>query len=264
MSLKMRPDEFNETFYDNLAKKYDKTYHPKNWEREYTTKIEKKFIRKNLVKNGLALEIGVGQGRFTGLLAEQSRKVIAVDISQEMLKIAKERNKNYKNIEFRKSNVLELDKLEEYGKFDVVVFFWLLPHIEDMSKVLYIVKNALKEDGVIIFNLWNKNSIYRNYLVKRNEQMEKQGDVPKYRENGSVYTKYLTFYEMLHLIKSVKLGIYDETCSGFIPFKIYRGLRTLLPLSIITESIGKFFFKSRCYNQLFACKTIGISNTQSE
>ena len=70
----MRADDFNEEFYNDIAKQYDKGYHPENWERKNTTEQEIGFIASNLIRDGRTLEIGAGQGRLTGTIAKLDRK----------------------------------------------------------------------------------------------------------------------------------------------------------------------------------------------
>lgn len=253
MRIKMRADDFNEEFYNDIAKQYDKGYHPENWERKNTTEQEIGFIASNLIRDGRTLEIGAGQGRLTGTIAKLSKSVVAADISEEMLRIAAERNKDKNNIEYVKKDIKELHLLSGYGQFDTVVFYWLLPHIEDMLNVLEIVRGAVKKSGIIIFNMWNKDSIYCDYLAKKRNEMEVRNAVSEHWGKGSVYTKFLTYNEMMQLIEDADLEIDNELNIGFVPLQVYRGGRFLFSVFKVTEFIGKRFFKHRCYNQLFAC-----------
>ena len=47
-----------------------------------------------------ALDVGCGTGSFSRLLAERSGRVVALDLSPRMIEIAKERSKQYPNIQF--------------------------------------------------------------------------------------------------------------------------------------------------------------------
>ena len=47
-----------------------------------------------------ALEVGCGSGAFARLLATRAEQVLALDVSQQMIRLAKERSLQYTNIEF--------------------------------------------------------------------------------------------------------------------------------------------------------------------
>src|SRR5687767_6102099 len=52
------------------------------------------------------LEIGCGTGKFSRLLAQRAEKVLAIDLSPQMIRLAQERSKLYPNIDFVKSDVM--------------------------------------------------------------------------------------------------------------------------------------------------------------
>ena len=54
-----------------------------------------------------ALEIGCGTGAFARLLAQRSQNVLAVDLSPEMIRIARERSAQFPNIEFELADVCD-------------------------------------------------------------------------------------------------------------------------------------------------------------
>ena len=50
---------------------------------------------------GKSVEFGCGSGYFTKTLAKKSEKIVATDISNEMLEIAQNNMKGFKNTEFK-------------------------------------------------------------------------------------------------------------------------------------------------------------------
>src|SRR5204863_8855831 len=52
------------------------------------------------------LEIGCGTGRFTRRLAERAQSVVALDLSAQMLRLAKAQTANYPNIEYLLADVM--------------------------------------------------------------------------------------------------------------------------------------------------------------
>src|SRR5262245_51175001 len=60
-----------------------------------------KFLLKQIPERcKQALEIGCGTGEFSRLLAQRSEKVLAIDLSPQMIRLAGERSQAYQNIEF--------------------------------------------------------------------------------------------------------------------------------------------------------------------
>src|SRR5690348_11165812 len=96
-----------------------------------------------------ALEVGCGGGEFTRLLASRARSVIALDLSPEMIRLAKAYSSNYKNIEYRLCDVMQTS-LPDAG-FDCVVSIATLHHLP-LEQALQKMKDALKPGGTLIIN----------------------------------------------------------------------------------------------------------------
>ena len=79
-----------------------------------------KFLKEKtneLIKNKKVLDYGCGNGVHTGWLAEEADRIVAIDISQQSLDIAKRRVKK-ENAEFL---VMDCENLKfENNSFDVV------------------------------------------------------------------------------------------------------------------------------------------------
>jgi SAM-dependent methyltransferase len=94
-----------------------------------------------------SLEIGCGTGSFTRLLAYQSKRVLALDLSPQMIRIAREQSKLYTNIESQVADVLSWPfPAEQYDCIISIATFHHLPLETTLPKV----KQALKPNGVLI------------------------------------------------------------------------------------------------------------------
>jgi len=84
-------------------------------------------------QRGTCVEVGCGPGRMTGALARRFDRVIAVDVSPEMLERAR-RNVGDGNVEFR---VVPGDRLAgiEDGVADVLVCYLVLQHLPNRRVV---------------------------------------------------------------------------------------------------------------------------------
>jgi ubiquinone/menaquinone biosynthesis C-methylase UbiE len=93
------------------------------------------------------LEIGCGTGAFSRALAARSSRAVALDLSPEMVRIARERSRQHTNIDFHIADALEWEFPPDH--FDCVVSIATLHHLP-MEAVLPKIKRTLKTNGVLI------------------------------------------------------------------------------------------------------------------
>ena len=96
-----------------------------------------------------ALEIGCGIGEFARLLAARARSVVAIDLSPQMIRLAKSQSANYQNIEYLLGDVMGL-ALPAEG-YDCIVSMATLHHLP-LGDALLKMKEALKSNGVLIIH----------------------------------------------------------------------------------------------------------------
>jgi ubiquinone/menaquinone biosynthesis C-methylase UbiE len=94
-----------------------------------------------------ALEIGCGTGAFSRLLAKRSDRVLALDLSPHMIQIARERSRQYSNIEFQIADATTWAYPAE--RFDCAASIATLHHLP-AGDTLSRMREALKPDGTLI------------------------------------------------------------------------------------------------------------------
>lgn len=110
------------------------------------------------VKKGMKiLDVGCGTGNFSIKLAKMGCKVIGIDISEEMLNIAKEKaKKEALDIQFYKMDVYDLKFEDEY--FDGVFSMAAFEFIKEPDKALNEIFRVIKKGGQILVGTINKDS----------------------------------------------------------------------------------------------------------
>ena len=93
------------------------------------------------------LEIGCGTGGFARRLAERSQHVLALDLSPEMIRIAREQSAQFPNIEFQLADVRDWPLADE--SFDCIASIATLHHVP-IREILLKMKTALKPGGVLL------------------------------------------------------------------------------------------------------------------
>jgi ubiquinone/menaquinone biosynthesis C-methylase UbiE len=93
------------------------------------------------------LEIGCGTGGFARRLAERSQHVLALDLSGEMIRIAREQSAQFPNIEFQLADVRDWPLADQ--NFDCITSIATLHHLP-FPEMLLKMKAALKPGGVLL------------------------------------------------------------------------------------------------------------------
>jgi SAM-dependent methyltransferase len=102
------------------------------------------------------LEVGCGMGRFTSLLAGRGHAVTAVDLSPDLLAVAREHDRDGR-IRYVCCDAAEADRRVE-GPFEAAVGFFFLHHLAELEPVLAAVARLLVPGGRAAFcepNAWN-------------------------------------------------------------------------------------------------------------
>ncbi|MBP7055377.1 MAG: methyltransferase [Candidatus Omnitrophica bacterium] len=95
----------------------------------------------------VALEIGCGTGMFTQIFARSGARILAVDISPDLLQKARARDLSSSDVTFLEKRFEDCDSL---GPFDAIIGSSILHHLE-VREALSKIYNLLKPGGVISF-----------------------------------------------------------------------------------------------------------------
>jgi ubiquinone/menaquinone biosynthesis C-methylase UbiE len=97
------------------------------------------------------LDLGCGTGRLISEMLIDGGEVTGVDVSDEMLKIAREK---FPNVEFVQG--ISSDLPFENDTFDVVVAAFLIVHVRDLRTTFREIHRVLKEGGRLILTNINQ------------------------------------------------------------------------------------------------------------
>ena len=153
---------------------YDLLYSDKNYSGEVDYII--KLIKENSNEAKTLLDMGSGTGKHAELFCNNGYIVHGIDLSEDMLKIAKNRIKDKEDkLSFSHSKIQELDLNK---KFDVVVsLFHVMCYLNsnnELIKAFEAAKNHLKKDGIFIFDFWYGPAVLTDLPVKRIKRFENE------------------------------------------------------------------------------------------
>lgn len=134
-------------FWNRFAKYYDR-FMSRTYQTQYKDIL--KMMEDELGKDKTVLEIGTGTGNIAINISSHTKKVIACDLSSNMIELAKEKAhaKEIENISFSVQDAYSPDFPE--NSFDVVVACNMLHVVHEPEKVLSSIRRVLRQDGVLI------------------------------------------------------------------------------------------------------------------
>lgn len=142
--------ELSKDFFDKSAKNYDCLV--QIYEDE---KIRFYSLLSLIDKNLNIIDFGCGTGLFLPFLAQINSNIIAIDTSSAMLAEAKEKMKNYKNINFINCDYREIPVQTEWA--DACFINMVLHHIDKPKDLIMIIKKYLKKNGKLIITDFYKH-----------------------------------------------------------------------------------------------------------
>lgn len=94
-----------------------------------------------------AFEIGCGTGAFARELARKARRVVAIDLATEMIRVARRRSVGVENVEFELADAMRWEFPK--AQFDFVSSIATLHHLQQ-RELLIKIKDALRPNGVLV------------------------------------------------------------------------------------------------------------------
>ena len=145
----------------------------------YADFLEESFKKADIKVNEV-LDMGCGTGGIAALLADRGYDMIALDISPEMLSIAREKNHG-KNTLLLCQDMREFELYGTvqavYSSFDCINY---LTEKGDLDRVFALVRNYLESGGVFIFDI-NTEYRYKNVYDGMSYVYEVEDDMAVWR-----------------------------------------------------------------------------------
>lgn len=164
--------------FDQIAEHYDDWYDTKRG--SFIDKIETELAFKvlNVEKGMKVLDFGCGTGNFSIKLAKQGCRVTGVDISEDMLRIARSKAAKQKfDIDFIRIDGNNLAFSDNY--VDAVVSMAAFEFIKDPLEVLAELFRVVKPSGQVLVGTIAKDSAWGEYYKlesHRNDSVFKHAD----------------------------------------------------------------------------------------
>jgi len=147
--------------FDNIAQEYNDQYYGKGDIRAIHSFLIRKqrvleIYNKEIKKKAKILDIGCGPGIIIEELLSKNAEIYGIDISKEMINLAK---KKFPNVNF---SVGDAENIKfPNNTFDVVISMGLIEYLKNDIKAITESIRVLKKDGILILTVPNQKSIHR-------------------------------------------------------------------------------------------------------
>ncbi|WP_413944578.1 class I SAM-dependent methyltransferase [Bdellovibrio sp. HCB-162] len=211
----------NSTYWKQRLKKHGHT----GWgnaavyvfDQKYRLDVIKKFILDNFSKVATALDYGCGVGDFAKCLSPNIERIVAVDIDQSILDVAKVNN-SADNIDY-----ISQDDFFKIGKdsFDLIYTVTVLQHVtnkEDLLSLIEKFNELLKKNGHLL--------VYESFSNKNGQSF--------YQRTQSVAEWERIFSELFYVkYKIITRKSFEDFKSEFLAFQRKPAVRMLSRISNI-------------------------------
>lgn len=178
-------------YFNSVANKWDSMH---SFDEE---KIKAILDISNIKEGAKILDVATGTGILIKyLLDNKPKKIIAVDMAEKMIEVAKKKYDN-EDVQFK---VMDIMDYTEDG-FDYIFVYCAYPHFKDKNRLINHLSNMLKKGGkLVIAHSTSREEINRIHKGKEEfkeavllpakdnvEMIEKYLEVEKYIDNSDMY-----------------------------------------------------------------------------
>lgn len=180
--------------YGRFAEIYDGLMNDVDY--ESISKFLAERLHKHGIFDGLVLDLACGTGVLTRLMQKNGYDMTGIDISPEMLSVAREKNDS--GILYLEQDMTEF---ELYGTMRAIFCsldsFNYLTKKEDLEKTLKLCNNYLDSDGILIFDI-NSEYKYKNVFMGKTYVYETDAVFYTWENefygNDKLFDFFLTFF----------------------------------------------------------------------
>jgi 2-polyprenyl-3-methyl-5-hydroxy-6-metoxy-1,4-benzoquinol methylase len=135
-----------EKFWDKRASEYEKN--EKKYEQTYSKTVEN--AKKYLNSSDIVLDFACGTGIITNEIAKNVGEIHGIDISSEMITVAKRKasERKIENITYKQSTIF--DESYEKESFNMILAFNILHLVKETEKVIQRIHELLRPEGLFI------------------------------------------------------------------------------------------------------------------
>ncbi|MDB5250017.1 MAG: putative methyltransferase [Segetibacter sp.] len=135
------------SYYEDRAKEYEKIY--SKAERQSDLLVAAQILQ-DLFAGKRVFEIACGTGYWTEIIAKTAHSIVATDINDAVIEVAKSKIYSPANVNFQ---IADLFKLENTNKYDSLFggFIWSHILLQDLNTFIDIANSLAEKGGTVVF-----------------------------------------------------------------------------------------------------------------
>ena len=182
-----------------------------------------------------ALEIGCGTGAFARALARRCNRVVALDLSAEMIRVARSRSSQFENLEFQLADAMTWSFPQSH--FDFVCSIATLHHLEQRELLLKIEQTLKPGGALVVLDLVQSDSLAERMCdvvalgvsgslrLMHNGRLKPPREVRQAWEQHGKQDSYLTMGQVRALADEILPGARVERCLLWRYMLVYQKAR---------------------------------------
>jgi len=208
------------------------------------------FALRFIPKSAFVLDFGCGDGTIAKGILAKAKKVVAIDISEEAIKVAEEFN-SHPDIKYLNTTIEDFTSEE---KFDAVLMFEIIEHLFDPQSIFCKISDLLNERGILIISTPNfmrlTRRVKRLYGIRQIRKMMGKDS----NRIGCDHFKEYTYEEIRNMLDKAGFEVlryegvilWTDTIGG----NLLRSVRWIQRLnfylgSLVTQAAGHIFLVAR-------------------
>jgi ubiquinone/menaquinone biosynthesis C-methylase UbiE len=185
--------------------KFVKTKNPivKDW-----LKKENLYLKNNIKKDSIVLDVGCGFGRNIKFFANKAKKIVAIDNDKGLFGKIKKNLSKYKNVEACLCDVKKMPFDSNFFDYVICMGATFDNFSTNKKKALKEIKRVTKKSGKIIISVYSENALtdrLKEYkrIVGKGKHIKKIVDGTVYFDDGFIVSEQFTKNELEKLFRSV-------------------------------------------------------------
>ncbi len=198
-----------------------------------------KLLKKYNLEHEQLVELGVGTANFSKYLLRKRYRVLGIDISKEMLDIAKRKTKNVSKVKYVLQNIKELNIKSTKAMYshnfigfkNGMIEIWATD-FEDSLKILKSISNNLLEKGFLFINKKQDKGKNKEFKLFNKKVIEnhKLTNIYVYQDKKFIIrNKYIKVIinkqDFKEIMQKLGLEIIDETNQWIVLLKKAKGFQ---------------------------------------
>ncbi len=192
----------------------------KDWLRK-----ENNYLKKNIRKGSVVLDVGCGFGRNIGVIANIAGKIIGIDNNKPLCEKIVKKLLKFKNVEFFCENAEKMQFPDNTFDYVICMGNTFGDFAQNKLKILKETKRVAKKDGEIIISVYSEKA-----LSIRKKEYSRIGIKIKKINDGIIYTDNHLILEQFDKEKLKKI---------FNSAKLKVKIIELNPISYLCKAVNK-------------------------